>query len=60
MKLKKKKLWYVEEHSPADKSFMIYGETALEVDYDDVDHEEQDRIASKIAAILNDHWHDYD
>jgi hypothetical protein len=28
------------------------------VDYDDVDHGEQDLLAGKVVAVLNGHWYD--
>lgn len=52
-----KKFW-IEEHDGADKYFMIFGPIQLEVDYDDVDHKEQDRLAEKLVRILNNYWTD--
>lgn len=42
-------------HGPMDKSFVITGpgDLVLDVDYDDVDHEEVDRWAFWIVETLN-------
>lgn len=39
-----------------EKEFFIVGPIVLQVDYDDVDHAEQDRLARKVAKILNKYW----
>lgn len=49
-----------DEPSPIDKSFLIHGpgDLTLEVDYDDVDHEEVLADAARVVRILNEHWPD--
>lgn len=48
----------IEPHDGADKQFQIMGPPGITllVDYDDVDHEEVDRLAGQIAEILSRHW----
>lgn len=43
-------------HTTADKEFRIVGPLCLIVDYDDVDHDEQDRLAEKLVEVLNNWW----
>lgn len=61
----KKQLWIIEPHTSADKSFDIippgvisenfkYSGFIMTVDYDDVDHDNVDKMAEKIVSILND------
>ena len=51
-------LFKIQPHTGADKSFFILGPITLEVDYDDVCHKFQDRMARKIVRTLNKHWVD--
>ena len=46
----------IQQHDTADKEFSIFGPIELIVDYDDVDHKEQDRLAKRVVKILNEHW----
>jgi hypothetical protein len=48
----------IEPHRHADKSFRIEcpGDLSLDVDYDDVDHEEVDGLAVLIVSVLNRYW----
>ena len=48
----------IGRHDHADKAFVISGPLELSVDYDDVDHGEQDLLAGKVVAVLNGHWYD--
>lgn len=48
----------IESHDGADKSFAIMGPDGFNmiIDYDDVDHELQDRMAQKVTRLLNTFW----
>lgn len=51
------KTFTIEPHDGADKQFRILSnQIDLIVDYDDVDHKVVDRLARKVAKILNEHW----
>lgn len=52
------KIFAIQIHDGSDKSFLIFGPIDLEVDYDDVDHKEQDLLSKKVVKILNKHWND--
>lgn len=55
----KKKLFVIETHDGADKSFQIYGaDIDLIIDYDDVNHDQVDKMSRKLVRILNEHWED--
>ena len=54
--MKNDKPFVIEDHTGADKSFLIMGPIDLAVDYDDVDHKRVDAIAKKIVRILNANW----
>ena len=46
----------IKKHSEIDKSFIIDGPLQLEVDFDDVNHQDVDAMADVIVKILNDNW----
>lgn len=50
--------FWIEPHDYADKSFRIHGpdDLDMDVDYDDVNHEEVDALAIEVVAALNRHW----
>ena len=52
------KNFYIQPHTGTDKEFRICDpdDFFLIVDYDDVDHETQDKMAKKVASILNKNW----
>lgn len=52
-------LFTIEPHDYYDKEFLIEGPIQLFVDYDDVDHQEQNMLAKKVVEILNKHWEQY-
>lgn len=45
----------IEPHTKTDKSFIVRGpgDLLLEVDYDDVDHDEVDRNVEAMVNLLN-------
>jgi hypothetical protein len=51
-----KRIFKITKHSTIDKDFVISGPIELTVDYDDVNHKEQDRLARQLVSILNEHW----
>ena len=48
----------IREHSRCDKSVFVDGpmDMAIEIDYDDVDHEIIDLEMENLVKILNEHW----
>lgn len=54
-------IFTIAPHSSADKRFEISGpdELLLEVDYDDVFHEDVDRLAERMVEVLNAHWEEH-
>ncbi len=56
-----RRLFRIEPHDGADKEFRIIGpDFDLIVDYDDVDHKFQDKMAKRVVRILNGEWDNYD
>ena len=50
--------WVMDAHTHIDKSFRIEDTDSgfiTEVDYDDVDHDAVDAIASRVIVTLNQH-----
>ena len=43
-------------HTHADKNLVITGPVDLVINYDDCDHEHQDRMAQRVVDTLNQFW----
>jgi hypothetical protein len=52
------KIFAIQPHTQVDKKFSIEGPIELIIDYDDVSHDEVDKLTVKVARILNAHWND--
>ena len=49
-------MWKILGHSEIDKSFEVDGPLPLEIDYDDVNHDEVDFLINEVVQILNTYW----
>lgn len=48
--------WQVPKFDPVEKTLIVPGELTLEVDFDDVDHEEVYALIKEVVRTLNTYW----